>query len=155
MKDLGFGDGIDPAALDAAGREEFGPLLGPRCPPIIERARPGAPPHEVPKGILRREPEVAGSARNRVEQDAPTARAGGGRFSRRSAPAFEDFDSATPACASGNHSFLFLRRGDSWHGVRELQCPPDRLRKVFIVVLNRVSPFGRLATSLFRRRRST
>jgi len=78
-----------------------------------------------------------------------------GRFSRRSAPAFEDFDSATPACASGNHSFLFLRRGDSWHGVRELQCPPDRLRKVFIVVLNRVSPIGRLATSLFRRRRST
>jgi hypothetical protein len=34
-----------------------------------------------------------------------------------------------------NHSFIFARRGNSWHGVREIDCPEDRLRKVFIVVV--------------------
>lgn len=60
----------------------------------------------------------------------------GGRFDTKSAPAFEDFDRATPAVALGNHSLLFGRRGNSWHGVREIHCPEGLLRKVFIVVVN-------------------
>jgi hypothetical protein len=59
----------------------------------------------------------------------------GGRFKRSSAPAFEDFDSAVAAETMDNHSFIFARRGNSWHGVREIDCPEDRLRKVFIVVV--------------------
>ncbi|MED5261353.1 MAG: hypothetical protein VX574_02990, partial [Myxococcota bacterium] len=35
----------------------------------------------------------------------------GGRFPRRSAPGFDDFDSAAAAKATANHSFLFARRG--------------------------------------------
>ncbi len=67
-----------------------------------------------------------------------------GRLSRNSAPAFEDFDRAFAADALGNRSFLFQRRGNSWHGVKALQCPEDRLRKVFIVVVNCDGPMARL-----------
>lgn len=59
----------------------------------------------------------------------------GGRFKRGSAPGFEDFDRAISAEAMDNHSFLFARKGNSWHGVRALNCPEGRLRKVFIVVV--------------------
>jgi hypothetical protein len=67
----------------------------------------------------------------------------GGRFSRSSAPDFGDFDEAWPANAMGNRSLLFQRQGNSWHGVRELRCPEDRLRKVFIIVVNDDTLSGR------------
>ena len=60
----------------------------------------------------------------------------GGRFPRSSAPDFEDFERYWVADAMGNRSLLFQRQGNSWHGVKELNCPDDRLRKVFIVVVN-------------------
>ncbi len=60
----------------------------------------------------------------------------GGRFARKSAPTFEQFDRVISAEAMDNRSFLFARRERSWHGVREIRCPPDRYRKVFIVVVN-------------------
>ena len=59
----------------------------------------------------------------------------GGRFARSSAPAFEDFDRVISAEAMDNHSLLCSRKGNSWHGVREINCPEERLRKVFIVVV--------------------
>jgi hypothetical protein len=59
-----------------------------------------------------------------------------GRFNRRSAPRFEDFDRVIAAETMGNRSLLFARRGNSWHGVRELTCPEGALRKVFIVVVD-------------------
>lgn len=60
-----------------------------------------------------------------------------GRFKTDSAPAFEDFDRIFAGECVGNYSTLFERRTRSWHGVRELVCPDDKLRKVFIVVINR------------------
>ncbi len=68
----------------------------------------------------------------------------GGRFSRNSAPDFDAFDSVTAAKTTNNRSFLFTRRGDSWHGMREINCPEGHYRKVFIVVLNRPNPARRL-----------
>jgi hypothetical protein len=59
----------------------------------------------------------------------------GGRFSRSSAPRFEDFDAAFTAESIGNRSLLFGRGERSWHGVREIQCPEGAFRKVFIVVI--------------------
>ena len=59
-----------------------------------------------------------------------------GRFKRNSAPEFEDFNSATSGEALGNYSLLFKRQGNSWHGVREINCPESAMRKVFIVVIN-------------------
>jgi hypothetical protein len=60
----------------------------------------------------------------------------GGRFERRSSPRFEDFDREIDAKTLGNYSFLFARRGNSWHGVRAIECPDGFYRKVFIVVIN-------------------
>ena len=58
----------------------------------------------------------------------------GGRFASDTAPDFDDFIESGASRALGNHSFLFMRRGNSWHGVRPLTCPEDTLRKVFIIV---------------------
>jgi hypothetical protein len=62
-----------------------------------------------------------------------------GRFSRNSAPDFGDFSRTWRADAMGNRSLLFQRQGNSWHGVEMLNCPEDRLRKVFIIVVNATS----------------
>ncbi|KEZ78486.1 hypothetical protein [Salinisphaera hydrothermalis] len=59
-----------------------------------------------------------------------------GRFSRKSAPEFEDFDQAFAGESIGNYSLLFQRMERSWHGVREITCPEGMYRKVFIVVIN-------------------
>jgi len=59
-----------------------------------------------------------------------------GRFSRKSAPGFEDFSTVIRSDSLGNRSLLFRRRGNSWHGVEALRCPSGRYRKVFIVVID-------------------
>jgi len=71
-----------------------------------------------------------------------------GRFSARSAPAFEDFDQALSSDSIGNRSLLFIRQGNSWHGVRPIRCPKGQLRKVFIVVINNDKPWYRLRSWL-------
>jgi hypothetical protein len=60
----------------------------------------------------------------------------GGRFKAHSAPAFDNFKVAAALDPRGNGSLLFERTEHSWHGVRPLQCPPDTLRKLFIVTVN-------------------
>lgn len=72
----------------------------------------------------------------------------GGRFDSQSAPDFEDFDRVTESTAMGNHSLLFTRRGNSWHGVREINCPQDYYRKVFIVVIKERRPQKSLTRKL-------
>ena len=69
---------------------------------------------------------------------------GASNFDRRSSPDFEDFESSSGSNAIGNWSLLFCRRGNSWHGVREIRCPGDELRKVFIVVINRFTTADRI-----------
>jgi len=71
-----------------------------------------------------------------------------GRFSASSAPAFEDFDEAMSSESLGNRSLLFIRQGNSWHGVKPIDCPEGYLRKVFIVVINRDTPWYRLRSRL-------
>jgi len=68
----------------------------------------------------------------------------GNRFSPDSAPAFEDFASVESSETLGNRSLLFVRNGNSWHGVRAIECPPGALRKVFIVVIERATLAARL-----------
>lgn len=58
----------------------------------------------------------------------------GGRFDTEAHPEFADFDAVWPAVTMPNRSLIFSRRGNSWHGVRAIDCPDDCLRKVFIVV---------------------
>ena len=66
-----------------------------------------------------------------------------GRFPAQSSPAWEEFDAAMPAETAGNRSLIFGRRGNSWHGVRELTCPDGAYRQVFIVVFEDYRP-GRM-----------
>ena len=70
-----------------------------------------------------------------------------GQFTRKSAPQFQDFKEATVSKATGNYSLLFARKDQSWHGVREIRCPNDRMRKVFIVVINRFTMLDRVKRS--------
>jgi hypothetical protein len=74
----------------------------------------------------------------------------GGRFKAESAPAFEDFDAEYPAETADNRSLLFGRRGNSWHGVRRIQCPEGHYRKVFIVVFEEHRP-ARMAAKKLKR----
>ncbi|NCO19054.1 MAG: hypothetical protein GW900_03230 [Gammaproteobacteria bacterium] len=70
------------------------------------------------------------------------------RFKAGSAPAFEDFDEAFSSDSIGNRSLLFIRQGNSWHGVKPIQCPEGHLRKVFIVVIDNDKPWYRLRSRL-------
>jgi len=63
----------------------------------------------------------------------------GGRFPATARPGFEDLQQVAASEILGNQSFIFQRNEHSWHGVRPLECPPGRLRKVFIVVVNRIN----------------
>ncbi len=72
----------------------------------------------------------------------------GGTIPRESAPAFEDFAASYPAETLGNRSLLFARRGHSWHGVKAVTCPDDRMRKVFIVVINKGSTLARMKRAI-------
>jgi len=60
----------------------------------------------------------------------------GGGMEFESAPSMADFRGETPAASIGNYSMIFRRTRHSWHAVREIQCPEDKLRRVFIVVTN-------------------
>lgn len=56
-----------------------------------------------------------------------------------SAPVFEDFETVACSKITNNSSFMFHRTDNSWHGVKPLLCPEDRMRKVFIVVVNKLT----------------
>ena len=74
----------------------------------------------------------------------------GGRIAPDNAPAFDDFDAEYPAETADNRSLIFGRRGNSWHGVRQINCPENYYRKVFIVVFEEHRPL-RLAAKKARR----
>ncbi len=60
----------------------------------------------------------------------------GGRLSYDSAPDLEEFDAVHECESIGNYSSLMLRTDHAWHAVRPIACPEDRLRRIFIVVVN-------------------
>jgi hypothetical protein len=56
----------------------------------------------------------------------------------------EEFDAVHECQSIGNYSALMLRTDHAWHAVNPIQCPADRLRRVFIVVINPNSLFWKL-----------
>lgn len=60
----------------------------------------------------------------------------GGRLDFRTAPGYEDFVAEIPAKSIGNYSLMFERTDRAWHAVREIHCPEDRMRRLFIVVVS-------------------
>ena len=68
----------------------------------------------------------------------------GGQLDYNTAPALEDFEEIIEFESIGNASALMLRTDHSWHAVRPIACPGDKLRKVFIVVINPDSLFWKV-----------
>ncbi len=68
----------------------------------------------------------------------------GGRLDYNSAPALEEFDAIHECESLGNYSALMLRTDHAWHAVRPIDCPEDRLRRIFIVVVNPDSLFWKI-----------
>jgi hypothetical protein len=60
----------------------------------------------------------------------------GGKMEFESAPKLTDSKNEIAASSIGNYSLIFERTRHSWHAVRQINCPEDRLRRVFIVVTN-------------------
>ena len=56
-----------------------------------------------------------------------------------SAPGFDQLPQVAQSTILGNQSFIFKRSEHSWHAVRPIACPPERMRKVFIVVASKVN----------------
>ena len=73
-----------------------------------------------------------------------------GKLDPASSPSFDEFSSEFEAETTDNRSLLFGSRGDSWHGVRKINCPDDAYRKVFIVVFEEHRPW-RMAFKRFKR----
>ena len=63
----------------------------------------------------------------------------GRNFRTHSAPGFDDLQVAASSQPSGNNSLLFARTKQSWHGVRPLNCPEGKIRKLFKVTVNTVN----------------
>ncbi len=72
-----------------------------------------------------------------------------GRMDCDSAPDIETFPKKISVKTLGNYSLLFARTDHSWHCVQALNSPPDVLRKIFTVVLEKKVSFKeRLAYKL-------
>jgi len=72
----------------------------------------------------------------------------GGRLDCNSAPEFKDFDREIPCRSMGNVSALLKRSNRGWHAVREINCPEDRMRKIFIIVVNPSNLFWKVRDKL-------
>jgi hypothetical protein len=66
-----------------------------------------------------------------------------GAWKTSSAPSFDDLETVYTSRSVGNSSFMFGRTPNSWHGVLPLTCPPDAMRRVFIVTINKRRPGAR------------
>jgi len=58
------------------------------------------------------------------------------RFATHSGPSFDELKTAAMLEPWGNESLFFQRTQHSWHGVRPLQCPPGKLRRLFLITVN-------------------
>lgn len=68
----------------------------------------------------------------------------GGRLSYDSAPSLEEFDDVIEFDSLGNSAALMLRTDHAWHAVRPINCPDDKMRRIFIVVVNPDSLFWKV-----------
>ncbi|UCG74213.1 MAG: hypothetical protein JSV45_07545 [Chromatiales bacterium] len=65
----------------------------------------------------------------------------GGKLDFKSAPELSEFKGEIAFQSIGNYSAIMKRTDHAWHAVRPINCPEDRLRRIFIVVCNPASLF--------------
>jgi hypothetical protein len=75
----------------------------------------------------------------------------GGQLKFETAPTLDDFNNEISANSIGNYSLIFERTRHSWHAVREIRCPEDRMRRVFIVVANPENLYRTLRDRVMRK----
>ncbi len=76
----------------------------------------------------------------------------GGRMDYNSAPTIDAFDDVIECKSIGNYSALIKRTDHAWHAVNPIECPADRLRRVFIIVVNPDSLFWKLRDRIIGKR---
>jgi len=76
----------------------------------------------------------------------------GGRLDYNSAPALDAFDNVIECKSIGNFSALMKRTDHAWHAVNPIACPADRLRRVFIVVVNPDTLFWKVRDRIIGKR---
>jgi Rps23 Pro-64 3,4-dihydroxylase Tpa1-like proline 4-hydroxylase len=76
----------------------------------------------------------------------------GGRLNYNSAPSLEEFDNIIECKSIGNYSALIKRTDHAWHAVNPIDCPEDRLRRVFIIVVNPDSLFWKVRDRVIGKR---
>jgi len=75
----------------------------------------------------------------------------GGKLEFETAPTLDDFSNEIAASSIGNYSLIFERTRHSWHAVREISCPDDHMRRVFIVVANPENLYRTLRDRVMRK----
>jgi hypothetical protein len=60
----------------------------------------------------------------------------GWHFNPITGPRFEQFGIAASVEPLGNGSLLLQRTRHAWHGMRPLDCPPNKLHRLFVVTVN-------------------
>ena len=73
-------------------------------------------------------------------------------YARRAAPRLGDFEQRVETNCVGNRSLVFKGRKSAWHAVRPIECPPDEMRRVFIVVYNTTEVYWRVRDWLIGKR---
>jgi hypothetical protein len=68
----------------------------------------------------------------------------GGKLDFNSAPSLDAFDNVIECKSIGNYSALIKRTDHAWHAVNPIESPEDRLRRVFIIVVNPNSLFWKV-----------
>ena len=77
----------------------------------------------------------------------------GGRLDYKSAPDLDEFDGEIAFQSIGNYSAIMKRTDHAWHAVRPINCPEDRLRRIFIVVCNPSSLFWKVRDRLIGKKK--
>jgi len=76
----------------------------------------------------------------------------GGRLDYDSAPPLEAFDKVYNSPAVGNYSAIMKRTDHAWHAVEAIHCPPEFMRRIFIVVVNPSSLFWKVRDRVIGKR---
>jgi len=76
----------------------------------------------------------------------------GGKLEFETAPSLNNFNNEIAASSIGNYSLIFERTRHSWHAVREIQCPENLMRRVFIVVANPENVYRTVRDKVMRKK---
>ena len=77
----------------------------------------------------------------------------GGKSTKTMNPNFSDFTTVMSTQLTNNHSFLFKNTPNAWHGVKPLNCPEGKYRRLFNVIFEfpRTGNFLSLPKKLLQR----